>query len=294
MINEDFDDGKYLNALLEANRADFDRFKKWFLRENVTQSDIIREAELLMEKVDYEKSSKFVKDKMKHIETTLKKHGVSVSNLKAHAKGFAGKLETYHKKGLTPDQASKKMVGDLFKVAKDEIVKVKKKFDVAAMAQEGAKKVLISIAFYIIIVVVNTAIFIAMAKMGVNPFMLMPITAIVVAPMVEEAAKNYFIQKNMPWVGTGVVFGIEAVTYVFAMMSAGLSVPAAIITRVIALLMHFGTTAVQKAIMKQKDNMTPEEESKYMWAAWVAGVMIHASWNALALTYNQELMRLLK
>jgi hypothetical protein len=56
--------------------------------------------------------------------------------------------------------------------------------------------------------------------------------------------------------------------------------------------MHFSTTAVQKYIISQ-NKIGPIEESKYLFAGWVAGVMIHASWNAVALIYNQDITRML-
>jgi hypothetical protein len=232
---------------------------------------------------------------LKHIETTLTQHGVSVNKLKSAGKGIKNKLLKYHKQGLKPDQAGKEIMKDLLKAGKSEFMKVKKKFDLKAEAAEGIKKVLISIAFYILIVLVNTVIALALSASGMfifNPMMLMMIIGVVVAPLVEESVKNYFIQKDMPWIGTGVVFGIEAITYVFMLMNAGFALPGAILVRVITLLMHFSTTAVQKVIMSKAK--TPEEEVSYAWAGWVAGVMIHATWNTLGIMYNSELSALLK
>ena len=132
---------------------------------------------------------------------------------------------------------------------------------------------------------------------GATPMMFMVFNAVVVAPMLEEAVKNWFIQKNMPWVGTGVVFGIELVMYVFSIMAAGGSLPAALVARLAGLLMHFGTTAIQKYMMdKDKDkgyDVMPGQQKQTVLLAWSTGVLIHATWNALAIMYSKDLNKLL-
>jgi hypothetical protein len=297
MINEAFTDDLYLSALLECARSQFKipRITNILLKENVTDEELLREAEYLAEGFNLEKATEFVKGKQKHIEKTLKEYGVSVDKLKSAGSVIGKKLKGYHEKGMKPQEASKMIVKDMVTAGTGAMMKVKKKFDLAAAAAEGAKKVLISLLFYVMIVLASSIIATILQMTGVfaifGPAMSIMIMVIVVAPMVEEGAKNYFIQKGMPWIGTGVVFGIEAIQYIVSLMAVGMSLPSAIILRASSLLMHFSTTMIQKYIMSKAT--TPEEEQAAAWAGWVAGVMIHSTWNTLAIVYNGEIMKLI-
>ena len=99
----------------------------------------------------------------------------------------------------------------------------------------------------------------------------------VVAPMTEEALKNYFIQMKMPWMGVSIVIGLEADMYLTNMIRKGYNIPMAVLARVVALAIHFSTTFIQKKIIESGEDKYGDSDRAFI--AWMVGVAIHASWN---------------
>lgn len=294
---DDFSEDSYLQSLIENIQPNTQRMQKWFLKEDVSVEEIIKEAELILEKVDPMKAGGIVKSRLKIAEKAVKEYGIAPEKLKMAGKNAVKKFRGYYDKGLKPKEASKQITTEILKVAQNHIQKAISKSSIGKKAQDSEVKILIAIAAFIVILIMQGAITGLMALAGM-PFGMGSVATvllvIVIGPMIEEAVKTWFIEKNMPWTGTAVTFGIEAILYINSMMMMGASLPAALIARAVALLMHFATTAMQKVIIDKAPTSKPEERANYLFLGWCAGVLIHASWNALSLIYAKELNSLIR
>lgn len=206
--------------------------------------------------------------------TLKKKYNISVEPIRKLGKKQGAMLNKEFKKGTPPDQigmkVAKSVKGFMYKQA------------VAAKQQVGeletTEKVVVSFLSFFVIIFISGLLAGLMMPVITNPLLLMQVTTVVIAPLVEEASKTFFIQAGMPWLGTGVVYGLEAVMYVVQMLMGGVSVAKALISRAVALMMHFSTTYIQKKIIDTSD----ADESQALFLAWSAGVAIHAAWNLMA------------
>ena len=213
-------------------------------------------------------------------EKSLKsKYNISVEPIKQLAKKQANVLKYEFKKGTPPEQVGEKVSSSIKNFMTGALKNATKQVGNLTVT----KKVIIGIASFFVIIFTSSLI---MGLVGplVGPQLITQLTVVVIAPMVEEAAKTFFITQGMPWVGTGVVFGIEGVMYLVQLFFGGFRMTRAIILRLSTLLMHFATTFVQKKIIDSKKT----DEENGLFIAWATGVAIHASWNTLALLSNDK------
>ncbi len=246
----------------------------------IDESYIITEferMELLSEKLSFDKIISTTKTKLLKVEQIVGKH-TDVSKIKSAAKSVVGKYKSkvmkLHKQGINPEKAGLELSKEIGRDIKKIILKTKDDF----LELGTGKKIAIALGMFVVLIFLNTLILAVIFSIIREPKVVTYISCVIVAPLTEELLKQYFIQKGMPWVGTGVIFGIEAVIYVAKMMMIGMNIPKAIIMRIAGLLMHFTTTAIQKTFYEEDEAL----------AGWIIAVFIHASWNAIAISYNDE------
>jgi len=254
-----------------------------FMTQQIEQNVCLNEIESLIQELSLSDFSNYAK-KFSLIEKALKQYGVSVEKLKLFSFKLKNKVEKMFDKGMTPEQASEQLVNAL----KDEAIATAKHLASKYNEETLPNKIYIALCMFITVLMINSIIgSILIPIAGDKAF---SILAVVVAPMVEEAAKNYFIAQGLPWVGTGIVFGLELLQYLLSLMMQGLKIGKIIILRIASLLMHFGTTFVQKKIIDSSDSDSEGDYNNKRFIAWTVGVGIHATWNLFAIIYNDQII----
>ena len=257
----------------------------------VEDVQMLYEAELLAEKFSLAKTTTMMKEAIPRARKILKSYGISTETIEKQGKAASSKLHTYFKQGKKPDEISKILIKSAFQSLKNgPIQKIKKAVDMTGEEEMGqGKKIAVALGCFALILFLNGWLA-GVAAVSFGPEIGAILLAVVIAPMVEEAFKNYFVQKGMPITGTVVVFGLELVMYVMNLAAMGLALPKILILRASALAMHFATTVIQKHMMEKADQNDQEDMMKWAFAAWVAGVGVHMAWNIFGLIYNQELL----
>jgi hypothetical protein len=233
-------------------------------------------------------------DLTKKARKILKDNNVNISSLESAGKKIGSNLKKQYENGKTPQEVSKMFTNQITSVIKTAMQPVLKKVQAMGDKVDEFKyweKILVVVGIFCLLMVVQTACMIPL-MITFGPRTGMIINAIVFAPIFEEAIKTFYITSGMPWSGTAMLFGLEFINYVVKMAIMGLSIPGAIIVRTMALAMHFSTTYIQKLIM-DKTQDSPDQ-GKYMFAAWMAGVAIHMSWNTFGIIYDKEILTFLK
>lgn len=244
---------------------------------SIERSYMINEQDYLIEMISKEKLVNLTQKQLKYIEKALIKMKVGVASVKAKAKSFSVKLKKDYDKGMSSDQASKQITSDAVSVVGKALYQVKDK----VLEMSMGEKILVGICAFLIIIYINTVLG-SIAVLTLGPEIGSTIISVIIAPMVEEAAKNFFIREKMPWVGTSIVFGAEALHYIYQLFHAGLGgLSKILILRLAAILMHFSTTYIQKKIIESGEDRE--------FIAWIVGVGIHSSWNILGILLNQKI-----
>jgi len=245
---------------------------------------VITEAQMETFLSEAEVVGKKVNSYLEKVETKYKKlYSISFESIKKLGKTQGKRLKTEFKKGTTPEELGKKIA----KSSKDFIIAQAKKAVNSAKGLTITEKVAGGILAFMIIIFINTMLMTLLTGL-LSPPVVTQVVAVVIAPMVEEAAKTYFIKIGMPWIGSSIVFGLEAIMYIMNLVMAGAKVSKVIILRLTALLVHFSTTYVQKKIIDKNG-----DESTSLYVAWACGVAIHASWNTLSLLLNDKIAQLI-
>jgi hypothetical protein len=221
---------------------------------------------LILEKVNIQDSKKYFHKMLDYSKKALKKFNIRPTKFINIGKIIAKDIERGYKNKIPPEKLTKGFI-------KRFISELKKEADTATLGE----KVLFSIAVFLLLFVLNSIILNVgaslLTKFGLDfstaVFLMIP----VVGPLFEEAVKNVFIQLKMPWLGTGVVFGIEAAMYLYRLWKSGTLAITHVIARIMALIFHFYTTAVQKKYIEKH----PDKE----FAAYLVGFVIHFAWNLI-------------
>ncbi len=252
--------------------------------QSMEKINILSEQEHLLEAISAEKLVSKTQAQMKQIEKFMNKYKVNVSAINSKAKSIGKSivpaLKKAYKAGKKPEDFSKefitkisKEINNLLKPLVDEVKK-----------GTLTNKILWALGFCIMISFFNV-LFGSIFVLLFDPVVAIIMTALVIAPFIEEAAKTFFIKAGMPWIGTGIVFGLELVQYVIQLIVSGGSLVKSLILRLCSLLMHFSTTFIQKKIIEKGKEKGEDRE----FIAWTVGVSIHILWNTLALIYNTNL-----
>ena len=212
-------------------------------------------------------------------EKILKKYGVTKDMIKKISSKYQKIVKKLYDDQKDPGDASKEFI----KLVKKDVMSLYKIAKINFDKTSITKKILISLFAFIVILFINTISMGIIVGFGIPIAKAFAIIVVICGPAIEEAAKTYFINKSMPWVGTGVVFGMEFVIYAYKLLSIGMSLPAVLVGRIITLTMHFVTTYIQKQIIKDPEN-TDLSNKQRSFMAWIAGFIVHSTWNFIAIS----------
>lgn len=269
------------------NRKEIDQYL--YLVQEIEQTKCLLEVEVMLNEISLDDVKKYVSN-MKIVENILNKYNVSVTELKRFGKTLSNKVTSLYKKGIPVEEASHEITKDMTNFTMKKIKKLIYRYE----EMELSEKILLSIALFVVVGTIHGIAADLIYAITKDANAAHYITAIVVAPMTEEGIKNYFIEKGMPWVGTGVVFGLELLAYVFMMIRSGIEIGKALIARLIGLLIHFTTTFIQKKIIDTAEVGNEDDHEQKRLIAYVTGVCIHAAWNTFATVYNKEITEVLR
>lgn len=249
----------------------------------IERTQVITEMDYLIEMISKEKIANMSKKQMQYIEKAMKKLGIGIDYIKAQGKKMSKKIKSDYDKGKTFEVSAKEVTASASRVVSQAVEKAKD--DILALST--GEKILVAILAFLVIFYFNSALGLLVLAIVGDPVRTTAILAVIIAPMVEEAAKNYFIERDMPWIGTGVFAGLEALHYLAALIFGGASVIAKFaIVRMSTLGLHFATTAIQKKIIDKGKDV--DKDRKFI--AWLTGFGIHATWNTLGLVYNAKIV----
>jgi len=241
-------------------------------------NEIIQES--LVTKVKIDTLVKYTKKNLKNIENSLIDYGVDIKRIKRKSLNLATSLRSDLKKREDPDKIEKKIIKEGREIIKDEIILFKKNFDDKSLIE----KILLSVVILILIIFLSYLGF-SILSFFFGEFAAFIVFSIAIAPMIEEFGKRLAIHGKYPWLYTGIFSGLEMLGYVIGFMKMGGNILPYIILRLIAVLMHFSTTYVQKYFMDKK-----EQDINYTDMGYFLAILIHSSWNLLALIFNEELI----
>lgn len=134
-------------------------------------------------------------------------------------------------------------------------------------------KVILSLLGVIIIFYINTYFVSFLIASGYSSASASAIGAIFCAPLTEETAKMISIKSDSKGTFFAVFNGAEFFMYFVRMMNMGVELPIIIISRLLAVLMHWITTEVQHEEVKKGNDLTGLGK----------GMLIHGLWNTLAM-----------
>lgn len=209
------------------------------------------------------------------IQKTLSKYKIDTSKLKLIGKNISKQIRSLYENNVSIEDAGKEISKSVFN-------EIKIFLDSNPVIKIGGK-ISIGIIVYILLIIFHIALQPILLSF-ISPKMTINLLAIIIAPITEETVKSCFVHMNMPWIGTGVMYGIDFFRYLkrFPWMTNGpKSIIIFIIMRSIILVMHFTTTAIQKFLINNKE--LDESKAKRTLIAWSAGVMIHSIFNTLTL-----------
>jgi hypothetical protein len=203
----------------------------------------------------------------KHLESKGIRVGLLLNESKKIAKKYVNLIKTHQKKNTDPVEVGKqigKQIGSDLKNAIKSSVKTYKEMSTP-------EKVMAILLVCLLVVALNTVLSHLLNFVLKNEELGDYLTAVIVAPLTEESSKAYFASIGVPWLGSTIVYGGEAITYVIRMAIAGISIPTAIFWRAIGLTFHYTTQALQ---------LRGQEEG---WgkSACLLSVILHATYNAL-------------
>lgn len=254
--------------------------------------DIQKLDELINEGFVQNNIDKLTNSYNKNINTVKKvliDHGINVNRIKSKgillSKTFKNDIRNREK----PEVIQSKIIKGVAKIVREEAISVKKEFD----ALELSEKIISSIFIFLIVLLLNTFLSLVGAILF-SPQIASILLALVIAPIIEESAKRLAIVQKYPWIYTGIFAGLELLQYVTSLISAGGMIVPILIIRLLALLMHFSTTFVQKYFREKETEKTEDEEglefkNKMDKIGYFLAIAIHVLWNTVSLIMNKKL-----
>jgi len=219
-----------------------------------------------------------VQTNIKNASKLLSAYGININSLKNTGKRIKKDIVVSYEKGMSVEDTSKLIVSKINKPVRDATKKitkiVTKKLNNTNNSDDIIQKTILSLVGIVIVLIVNTTSLIIFRsifgeKLGYK------IAAIVVGPITEELYKNIAITHDMPWLATGLLASVEAISKI-ANNKNNYSTSDTIIIRIIGIYFHFVTTLVQKVIIDTKP-----DDNKIRFTAFVVGVIMHSVWNSL-------------
>jgi len=244
--------------------------------------DLLEEG-FIQNKIDklkdsYDKNIKIVKK-------ILLDNGIDVSRIQNQGLLLGKTVKNDIKNREKPEVIQNKLIKGAAKIIKKEAISAKKSFEEKSLSEKIAR----SLFIFVIVLFLNTlfgGIFIGFLGAQVG----MVVLAVVIAPLVEESAKRLSIIHDHPWIYTGIFAGLELLQYVISLISAGGLLVPVLIVRLLALLMHFSTTFIQK-YFKEKGEEKNEQgmENNLEMIGYFLAIGIHVTWNIIGLIMNKKI-----
>jgi len=244
--------------------------------------DLLEEG-FIQNKIDklkdsYDKNIKIVKK-------ILLDNGIDVSRIQNQGLLLGKNVKNDIKNREKPEVIQNKLIKGAAKIIKKEAISAKKSFEEKSLSEKIAR----SLFIFVIVLFLNTlfgGIFVGFLGAQVG----MVVLAVVIAPLVEESAKRLSIIHDHPWIYTGIFAGLELLQYVISLISAGGLLVPVLIVRLLALLMHFSTTFIQK-YFKEKGEEKNEQgmENNLEMIGYFLAIGIHVTWNIIGLIMNKKI-----
>jgi tryptophan-rich sensory protein len=244
--------------------------------------DLLEEG-FIQNKIDklkdsYDKNIKIVKK-------ILLDNGIDVSRIQNQGLLLGKTVKNDIKNREKPEVIQNKLIKGAAKIIKKEAISAKKSFEEKSLSEKIAR----SLFIFVIVLFLNTlfgGIFVGFLGAQVG----MVVLAVVIAPLVEESAKRLSIIHDHPWIYTGIFAGLELLQYVISLISAGGLLVPVLIVRLLALLMHFSTTFIQK-YFKEKGEEKNEQgmENNLEMIGYFLAIGIHVTWNIIGLIMNKKI-----
>lgn len=229
-------------------------------------------------KDSYDKNIKIVKK-------ILLDNGIDVSRIQNQGLLLGKTVKNDIKNREKPEVIQNKLIKGAAKIIKKEAISAKKSFEEKSLSEKIAR----SLFIFVIVLFLNTlfgGIFIGFLGAQVG----MAVLAVVIAPLVEESAKRLSIIHDHPWIYTGIFAGLELLQYVISLISAGGLLVPVLIVRLIALLMHFSTTFIQKYFKEKGEEKNKQGmENNLEMIGYFLAIGIHVTWNIIGLIMNKKI-----
>ncbi len=244
--------------------------------------DLLEEG-FIQNKIDklkdsYDKNIKIVKK-------ILLDNGIDVSRIQNQGLLLGKTVKNDIKNREKPEVIQNKLIKGAAKIIKKEAISAKKSFEEKSLSEKIAR----SLFIFVIVLFLNTlfgGIFIGF----LDPEVGIAVLAVVIAPLVEESAKRLSIIHDHPWIYTGIFAGLELLQYVISLISAGGLLVPVLIVRLIALLMHFSTTFIQKYFKEKGEEKNKQGmENNLEMIGYFLAIGIHVTWNIIGLIMNKKI-----
>ena len=246
---------------------------------DMSRIDSIITESLVSNKID--KLQESYNKNIKLVEKYLYDKGININRIRSSASKVAESVKNDFKNKKDPKEIQNKIIKSAYKIVKTEVSSVAKKYETMSTSE----KIVNSLIIFVLVLFMNSLAAI-IATIFFGPQLATTLLTILLAPLIEEAAKKFAIEEGYPWIYTGIFAGLEMAQYVVQIIAAGGILVPALIVRLLALMMHFGTTYVQKYYQEKG-----QTDSTTDWAmvGYCLGVFIHVLWNVMGTVYNEPI-----
>jgi len=221
----------------------------------------------------------------------LGKFGINTKEISNKGKKFIIKeAHKLYEQGFTAKKAAKALMKKIISIILPYLKKAVKKFKAMDIKAKVAISLLLAIAAICLIIFLNSVGLELLRQAGLGLWDAMRVMAIAIGPALEEAMKTFFISIGLPFVGTALFVGMETVFQGITMVKDLSKMPMHILMYLPTAVMHFLTVWLQKDI-HEKSKAKQESTAKRLFKMWVAGFVMHAFFNAIAIFRNEDMYR---
>jgi len=266
---------KITDQLITLNEIDFlysefDDFLEFDLsRIKDTAKELPEKIINSLKKIDPQKAIKEYQKRQTYIKSEIIKHvpdfNSTIKKVEKIGKQIANKIKKNNKSNKNMAISAKDVknsISSQIRLAIDELT--------------TTEKIDTTVIYIMFIYLINTICHMILIIVTGNTAIALLITAIFIAPLVEEKAKNSALEKNIKF-GFQYTFSFaifEFFLYVVPiMMLTNVAIVPILILRAIAVIFHMSTAYVQSKFVKQG----------YGEAGYFIGVLMHAAYNSIAI-----------
>jgi len=218
-----------------------------------------------------------------NLKNLLKKYKINIDSLKPLGLKFYNKITKGFEAGVPPEELSKELTKEMKAEVKRHLYKAKEYME----DQSLFVKIILALVLTILVVgIVQTLVMFATHHILLSAFkdvtvkIAYSIIIGVLGAVPEELLKAIFIKLGMPWSGTLTFAIAEMFGYLMSGVASGTFSIGLVIGRLVGVFVHMFTTFVQKKIVDSAEN--EDDVTRKRLIAYVVGVLIHFSWNFMA------------